>query len=298
MLLQLPELTVAMRQQWLQHAIAPRPIALVSSVNKKGEPNLAPFSFFNMVSTEPPLVVFSPARRVRDNSTKHTLDNLMETREAVIHVVTYDMVQQASLASCEYPAGADEFIKAGFTKEPATMVAPAMVKESPVKLECKIIQVQALGDTGGAGNLVVAELLCMHVNDEILNAEGTCIDQQKIALVARLGGDWYCRVDRSNLFKVPKPNTKLGMGFDALPENIRNSDILTGNHLAQLANFEAIPTRDNDYAHALLNQRLQAAETKEQQKTLVHTEAMRLIDDGKTEEAWQVLMIYQEYMRL
>lgn len=289
MLLQLSELNAATRQQWLQHAIAPRPIALVSSVDKAGAVNLAPFSFFNMVSTEPPLVVFSPARRLRDNSTKHTLDNLRETGEAVIHVVTCDMVQQASLASCEYPAGTDEFVKAGFTKEPATRVTPPMVRESPVRLECKITGIQALGDTGGAGNLVIAQVLCMHVNDEMLNTEGTGIDQQKIALVARLGGDWYCRVDRANLFKVPKPNTRLGMGFDALPEGIRKSDILTGNHLAQLANFEAVPLPDKTNAHASLFARLRAAETATQRKELTHTAAMHLIDEGKAEEAWQVL---------
>ncbi len=291
MLLQLAKLSAATRQQWLQHAIAPRPIALVSTVNKKGEANLAPFSFFNMVSTEPPLVIFSPARRLRDNSSKHTLDNLTETGEVVIHMVTPEMVQQVSLASCEYPAGVDEFVKAGFTREPATLVAPPMVKESPVKLECRIIKVQPLGYTGGAGNLVIAEVLCMHVSDNVLNTEGTMIDQQKTSLVARLGGDWYCRVNQRNLFKVPKPNRKPGMGFDLLPEHIKTSEILTGNHLSQLANFEAIPPRDDSYIHELLSLRLRTVERKEQRIKLVHSEAMRLLDEGCATEAWQVLLI-------
>ncbi|HRP57931.1 flavin reductase family protein [Agriterribacter sp.] len=291
MLIHLAELPAATRQQWLQHAIAPRPIALVSSVNKKGEANLAPFSFFNMVSTEPPLVVFSPARRLRDGSTKHTFGNVLETGQAVIHMVTHGMLQQVSLASCEYPAGVDEFVKAGFTKEPATMVTPPMVKESPVKFECKIIKVESLGGAGGAGNLVIAELLCMHVSDEVLNAEKTMIDQQKTALVARLGGDWYCCVEPANLFKVPKPNTKPGMGFDALPAGIRNSDVLTGNHLAQLANFETVPVRNETYTHELLNLRLRTVENIAQRKKLLRAEAVQLLEEGRAPEAWQVLLM-------
>ncbi|MGN6434963.1 MAG: flavin reductase family protein [Agriterribacter sp.] len=256
--------------------------------------NLAPFSFFNMVSSEPPLVIFSPNRRLRNNSTKHTLDNLTETKEVVIHLVTYEMVQQVSLASCDYPAGVDEFLKAGFTKEPATVVAPPMVKESPVKLECKIIHVQPLGATGGAGNLVIAEVLCMHISEEILNAEATMIDQQKLSLVARLGGDWYCRVDQSNLFKVPKPNAKLGIGLDALPEFVKTSEILTRNHLAQLANVETIPTRDDTYTNALLSLRLRMVEDAAQRKKLLHTQAMHLLDEGSVHEAWQVLLMERD----
>ncbi len=294
MLLHLTELPAFMRQQWLQHAIAPRPIALVSSINKKGEVNLAPFSFFNMVSTEPPLVIFSPNRRLRDNSTKHTLDNLTETREVVIHIVTYDMVQQVSLASCEYPAGIDEFIKAGFTKEAATLLKPPMVKESPVKFECRIINVQPLGEAGGSGNLVIAEVLCMHISEEILNTEGTMIDQQKLSLVARLGGDWYCYVEPENLFKLAKPNAKLGIGFDALPEAIKTSDILSGNHLAQLANVETIPTRDDTYIHELLSLRLRTIEDKAQRKKMLYTEAKHLLDEGRVQEAWQVLLMERE----
>ncbi|MGN6495290.1 MAG: flavin reductase family protein [Agriterribacter sp.] len=294
MLLQLSDLPAATRQQWLQHAIAPRPVALVSSVNKNGAVNLAPFSFFNMVSSEPPLVIFSPNRRLRNSSTKHTLENLTETKEVVIHVVTYDMVQQVSLASCDYPAGVDEFLKAGFTKEPATRVAPPMVKESPVKLECKIIHVQSLGETGGAGNLVIAEVLCMHISEEILNAEATMIDQQKLSPVARLGGDWYCRIDRSNLFKVPKPNAKLGIGMDALPQSVKTSDILTSNHLAQLANVETIPTRDDGYTNTLLSLRLRTMEDGAQRKKLLHTRAIELLDEGRVHDAWQVLLTERE----
>lgn len=290
MLLDISGLPAATRQQWLQHAIAPRPIALVSTVSKKGEANLAPFSFFNMVSSEPPLVVFSPARRLRDNRTKHTLDNLLEIPEVVIHMVTFDMVQQVSLASCEYPAGIDEFIKAGFTKEAATLVKPPMVKESPVKLECKITHVQVLGEAGGSGNLVIAEVLCMHISEEILNAEATMIDQQKLSLIARLGGDWYCRVDPANLFKVTKSNAKPGIGFDVLPESIKTSDILTGNHLAQLANVEMMPIRDDTYTHELLSLRLRTVEDRAQRKKLLHGQAMHLLDEGRVQEAWQVLL--------
>lgn len=285
MKLLLADIPVAERQSWLQHAIAPRPIGLVSSVNREKEVNLAPFSFFNLFSSEPPVVIFSPARRVRDNSVKHTFKNMYEVKEVVINIVTYDMVQQVSLASCDYPAGVDEFVKAGFTKEKASMVQPPMVKESPVKMECKVTQIQPLGKSGGAGNLIIAEVLCLHVSEEILNAGQTMIDQQKVDHVARLGGDWYCRVSQQNLFRVAKPNKKLGIGMDALPDKIKNSCVLTNNHLAQLANVEAIPLRDDGYGHPVLN-----IDKKEKSKLEIHRQAKFLIDEGRTEEAWQVLL--------
>ncbi|MFN2440599.1 MAG: flavin reductase family protein, partial [Chitinophagaceae bacterium] len=197
------------KQYYLQHIIAPRPICFASTIDAAGNVNLSPFSFFNLFSSNPPVVIFSPSRRVRDNTTKHTLQNVLEVPEVVINIVTYDMVQQTSLSSCEFPKDVDEFIKAGFTKEPATMVKPPMVKESKAKLECSVLEVKSLGENGGAGQLVICEVVCIHINDELLT-EDNKIDQTKIEHVARLGGDWYCRVSAENLFKVAKPNTKLG----------------------------------------------------------------------------------------
>src|SRR5215213_6506650 len=235
MIFNLNELSTAEKQYYLQHVIAPRPVCFASTMDKEGNVNLSPFSFFNMFSSNPPIVIFSPSRRVRDNTTKHTLQNVLQVSEVVINIVTYDIVQQTSLASCEYPKGVDEFIKAGFTKEPAMMVMPPMVKESKAKLECKVLEIKSLGSEGGAGNLVICEVLCLHLDDSLLTNDKK-FDQTKLELVARLGGDWYCKIGPENLFRVEKPNTKLGIGMDALPEGIRRSNILTGNQLAQLAN--------------------------------------------------------------
>ena len=279
------------KQQWLQHAIAPRPIALASTIDKDGNVNLSPFSFFNLFSSNPPVVVFSPSRRARDNSTKHTLDNVLEVPEVVINIVDYDMVQQTSLSSCEFPKGVNEFHKSGFTIEPATTVRPPMVKESKVKMECKVIEVKSLGTEGGAGNLVICEVLRMHVADSILNAEGTMIDQQKLHHVARLGGDWYSKVDASNLFMVAKPNVQLGIGIDALPESIRNSTILTGNNLGQLGNVHEYPSVDAAYEDERLKNIIQyfSVNPDEMDKEL-HKYAKELLDAGKVKEAWQVLL--------
>ncbi|MBD0368219.1 MAG: flavin reductase family protein, partial [Flavisolibacter sp.] len=224
----LNELKPSEKQYYLQHVIAPRPICFASTIDQQGIVNLSPFSFFNLFSSQPPVVILSPSRRVRDNTTKHTLENVLEVPEVVINIVTYDMVQQTSLASCEYPREVDEFEKAGFTKEKATLVQPPMVKESKAKLECKVLEIKSLGEKGGAGQLVICEVLCLHIADELLTAEKK-MDQTKLELVARLGGDWYCRVTKENLFIVPKPNVKLGIGMNALPESIRSSTILTGN---------------------------------------------------------------------
>jgi len=204
MIIDLAELNPMQKQQWLQHAVAPRPICFASTIDKEGNVNLSPFSFFNLFSSNPPVVVFSPARRVRDNTTKHTLQNVMEVSEVVINIVDYDMVQQVSLSSCEFPKEMNEFVKAGFTQEAATIVKPPMVKESKVKMECKVLEVKPLGTEGGAGNLVICEVLKMHIDESVLNDEKTMIDQRKLHHVARLGGDWYCKVDESNLFHVEK----------------------------------------------------------------------------------------------
>ena len=234
-------ISLPLRQNYLQHAIAPRPICFASTIDEQGNVNLSPFSFFNLFSITPPLVIFSPSRRGRDGTTKHTYENVLQVPEVVINIVDVDMVQQVSLASCEFPKNTNEFIKAGFTATPASRVRPPMVKESKIQLECKVIEVKQLGEKPGAGNLVICEVLLLHIDDQILDAAGM-IDQLKINHVARLGGDWYCRVDQSNLFRVAKPNVQLGIGLDQLPTHIRNSNILTGNHLGQLANVVELPT--------------------------------------------------------
>lgn len=291
MKIELAELPIMQRQAWLQHAIAPRPICFASTIDKQGNVNLSPFSFFNLFSTNPPIVIFSPARRGRDNTTKHTLENVLEVPECVINIVDYSMVQQMSLSSCEYPKGTDEFTKAGFTKEAATKVAPPMVKEAKIKLECKINEVKSLGEEGGAGQLVIAEVLCMHIDDSILNEAGNMIDQTKLELVARLGGDWYCRVSTDNLFKVAKPNTALGIGIDALPGSIKNSSFLTGNHLGQLANVHELPTINPGFSDDRLKNIIQYyGLTPTEMEQELHKYAAELLNQEKVQEAWQILL--------
>ena len=228
-------------QGYLQSAIAPRPICLASTIDKEGQVNLSPFSYFNLFSMNPPICIFSPSRRVRDNTTKHTLENLKEVPECVINIVNYAMVQQVSLSSCEYPKNINEFTKAGFTQIPSDLVAPPRVAESPIQLECTVAQIIALGEKAGAGNLVLAEIKKIHIAEAVLNANNK-IDQAKLDLVARLGGDWYARINEQNLFEVTKPNTQLGMGFDMLPKFIKDLAGLTNNEKAQLANCTILPT--------------------------------------------------------
>lgn len=290
MVFTLSELTTAEKQYYLQHLIGPRPICFASTVDREGKVNLSPFSFFNMFSSNPPILIFSPSRRVRDNTTKHTLQNVKEVPEVVINIVTYDMIQQTSLASCEFPKGVDEFIKAGLTKEKATRVAPPMVKESKAKMECRVLEIKPLGDQGGAGNLVICEVLCLHIQDELLT-ENRYIDQTKLELVARLGGDWYCRVTRENLFKVPKPNVRLGIGIDVLPEGIRHSPILTGNQLGQLANVHELPVVQPSFEDEHLKNIIQYfSVSPDEMERELHSYAARLLDSGRVEEAWQVLL--------
>lgn len=290
MILNLQDLSPSQKQFYLQHLVAPRPICLASAIDKEGHVNLSPFSFFNLFSSNPPIVVFSPARRVRDNTTKHTLENIMEVPEVVINIVGYDMVQQTSLSSCEYPNDVNEFVKAGFTEEPASLVRPPMVKESKAKLECKVIEVKPLGTEGGAGNLVICEVLRIHIDESLLDEENKP-DQRKISLVARLGGDWYCRVDSSNLFKVEKPNTQLGIGVDALPPAVRQSRILSGNDLGQLANIHSYPVIDPAFDDAHLKQIIQyySISPVEMEKEL-HLYAKKLLEKGDVTAAWQVLL--------
>ena len=288
--IQLKDCSMAELQGYLQSAIAPRPICFASTINKEGSINLSPFSFFNLFSYNPPMVVFSPVRRGRDNTAKHTLENVLEVPEVVINIVTYDMVQQVSLSSCDFAKETNEFDKAGFTMQAASIVKPPMVKESKIKLECRVTEVKPLGEQGGAGNLVIAEVLMIHIDESVLDDSGK-IDQTKLQLVARLGGDWYCKVDESNLFKVAKPNKAIGIGVDALPESIRTSKILTGNNLGQLANVNELPFVDPAFHDDKLKNIVQyySINPDDMEKEL-HYYAKELLDADKVSEAWQVLL--------
>ena len=284
------EIKTAQLHAYLLGAVAPRPICFASTIDKDGNANLSPFSFFNVFGSKPPILIFSPARRVRDNTIKHTLENVYETKEVVINVVNYNIVQQASLSSCEYPKGTDEFVKAGFTAVRSDMVKPYRVKESPVQLECKLLQVIETGKDGGAGNLVICEVLCMHIEDNVLDGQGR-IDPHKIDLVARMGGDYYCRASGAAVFEVAKPNLALGVGVDALPDSIRNSRILTGNNLGLLGNCTAIPVVSeityNDRLAGVLRAYTHHAEAR---KEALHLYAKELLDTGNVDMAWQVLL--------
>jgi len=286
----LNDLSATEAQNFLQHAIVPRPICFASTIDRSGNVNLSPFSFFNLFSTHPPVIVFSPSRRARDNSTKHTLENILEVPEVAVNIVSYDMVQQASLSSCEFPKGTDEFLKAGFTKEPSQIIKPPRVLQSPVQMECKVLEVKPLGSEGGAGNLVIAEVLIMHINKNILDDEGK-IDQRKMDVVARLGSNWYARINKENIFEVEKPNRKIGIGIDALPLNIRDSAILSGNNLGMLANINEMPLVDISFQDEKLKQIFQYYSTNpEEMEIELHRYAKELLDNGKVNEAWQVLL--------
>ena len=288
--IKLSSLTPAQTQNYLQHAIAPRPICFASTIDKEGNVNLSPFSFFNMFSANPPIVVFSPAKRVRDNTIKHTLENVMEVPEVVINMVDYEMVHQMSLSSCDYPKGTNEFLKAGFTEQQATLVKPPMVKESKIKFECKVNQIIPLGTEGGAGNLVVAEILVMHLEESILNAEHK-IDNTKIELLGRLGDHWYTRTNAASMFEVEKPNIKLGIGFDQLPEAIRNSKILNGNDLGKLANVNELPVINPSFHDDKLKNIIQYYSINpEDMERELHSYAKELLQQNKVEEAWQILL--------
>ncbi|HLT80042.1 MAG TPA: flavin reductase family protein [Cyclobacteriaceae bacterium] len=266
-------------QRYLQSAVVPRPIAFASTIDRDGQVNLSPFSFFNMFSTNPPILVFSPSRRARDNSTKHTFENLNEVPEVVINVVNYSIVQQASLSSTEYPKGVDEFVKSGLTPVPSVRIAPPRVGESPVAFECQVEKVISLGETGGAGNLVVCRVLLMHVNEAVLD-DRRMIDPHKLDAVARLGDNWYCRVTPESLFVVPRPLRTLGIGVDGLPPEIRTSPVLTGNDLAKLANVERIP--DPDFTEVFSGDQMAR-----------HRRAQALLQQDDVEGAWKVLLSAQ-----
>jgi flavin reductase (DIM6/NTAB) family NADH-FMN oxidoreductase RutF len=281
-------ITPVEKQYWLNHLVAPRPIALASTVNGLGQVNLSPFSFFNVFSIEPAILVFSPSRRLRDGAIKHTLENILEVPEVVINMVSYAMVQQISLASCEYAYGVDEFVKSGLTKVAALQVRPPLVGESPASFECKVLEVKTLGNGGGAGQLVIAEVLCIHVKQDLLGTEGR-VDARKFDLVARLGDNWYTRVRAENLFAVEKPNRGTGVGMDGLPPHIRNSETLTGNHLGMLANFSGVPALDAAFRDVELNA-IECGFDCESKRKKMEAYAALLLEQGKPEEAWQVLL--------
>ncbi|MFM2387012.1 MAG: hypothetical protein RL660_1769 [Bacteroidota bacterium] len=270
------DIKTAQLHGYLLSSVAPRPICFASTIDEQGNHNLSPFSFFNVFGSNPVTLIFSPARRVRDNTLKHTLQNCIATKEVVINVVNYAIVQQMSLASCEYAAGVSEFEKSGLTPIASEVVKPYRVQESPVQMECIVKEVIATGDQGGAGNLIICEMVRMHINDAVLNDAGE-IDYKKIDLVARMGKDYYCRANGEAVFEVPKPNMQLGIGVDALPKYIRESAVLTGNNLGLLGNSSAVPTIDETF---------NGLDISEQS-------AKALLDEGKVEEAWQVLLRLQ-----
>ena len=269
---------------YLLSSIAPRPIAFASTIDKDGNPNLSPFSFFNVFSANPPILIFSPARRVRDNTIKHTLINAKSTKEVVINIVNYDLVQQMSLSSTEYGENVNEFKKAGLTMLKSDIIAPFRVAESPVQMECKVNEIVELGNEGGAGNLIICEVVKLHIKEEILDENGA-IDQHKIDLVSRMGGSWYSRAN-NGMFEVPKPLSTLGIGVDMVPSEIKNSDILTGNDLGMLGNIEAIPNQQNVDKFAEEHPQFVGIKTKEK-----HTFAQEFLKKKEIESAWKVLLI-------
>jgi flavin reductase (DIM6/NTAB) family NADH-FMN oxidoreductase RutF len=284
------ELKIAQMHSYLLSAVAPRPIAFASTIDKDGNPNLSPFSFFNIFSANPPIAIFSPARSGRTGATKHTYDNIKEVPEVVINIVNYNLVQQASLSSIEYPKGVNEFVKAGLTPLQSEMVKPFRVKESPVQLECKVKQVIELGAEGGAGNLIICEVVLMHVASEVLDANNA-IDVNKIDLVARMGGNYYCRASGNAVFEIAKPLSTIGIGVDAIPLSIRNSKILTGNNLGQLGNTEKLPTAEeiSEYKKNILH----LLDNKIEMEQKIHQHAKQLLADNKVFDAWKTLLSLQ-----
>ena len=278
---------------YLLSSVGPRPIALVSTIDNEGRPNLSPFSFFNVFSANPPIAIFSPARRVRNNSIKHTLQNVASTKEVVINVVSYPIVEQTSLSSTEYKEGVNEFIKSGLTPEESIQVKPYRVKESPVQMECIVKNIISLGEEGGAGNLVICEIVKMHISENILN-EHHQIDPNKIDLVGRMGGNWYCRASNTSLFEVQKPNSKIGIGYDQLPQHIRNSEILSGNDLAKLANVESLPSMEDVEKfkeNKDLVKILKSSVDDEQNRENLHYHCKKLLQENKVLDAWSTLLI-------
>ena len=279
---------------YLLGSVGPRPIAFASTVDSDGKDNLAPFSFFNVFSANPPILIFSPARSGRTNQTKDTYNNVKSVPEVVINLVNYSIVHQMSLASSPYEPGVSEFVKAGFTPLDSETIKPKRVKESPVQLECKVNDIVELGNEGGAGNLIICEVLCMHIDDAILSDDGT-IDQHKIDLVSRMGGNWYCRADENSMFEIQKPITTKGIGIDQIPSDIMNSNILSGNDLGQLGGIENLPDETDVNEYKLIELSDLFMDLEDQPKKLeeaLHLSAKELLKNNKTEEAWKTLLSF------
>ncbi len=288
------EIPVPKLHHYLLGAIGPRPIAFASTVDANGIDNLAPFSFFNVFSANPPILIFSPARSGRTNETKDTYNNVKVVPEVVINVVNYDIVHQMSLASSPFAPGVSEFDKAGFTPIASKTIRPKRVAESPIQFECKVIEVKELGNQGGAGNLIFCEVMKIHINEAVLDENGS-IDQHKIDLVSRMGGNWYCRADQNSMFEITKPITTIGIGFDALPNDVLNSSILTGNDLGQLAGIEELPneTDVNEYKLIELSDLFVSLEDEPiQLENALHTKAKELLKENKLEDAWMTLLAF------
>lgn len=272
------DVPVPILHHYLQGAVAPRPIAFASTVDKEGNVNLSPFSFFNLFGTKPPTLIFSPNRRVRDATNKHTLENVQEVDEVVINMVDYTMVEQMSLASCEFPKGTNEFVKAGFTEVPSQLVKPPHVGESKAIFECKVKQIISLGEEGGAANLVICEVILAHFSEDILDENGR-IDQRKTDWVSRMGGDWYARASGEALFEIPKPSTQKGIGVDMIPDFIKSNPLFTGNDLGRLGNTEKLPRGFE----------IEAFKIQYPEKDFLQF-AKQLLSEGKTKEAWLALL--------
>ena len=288
------ELTVAKMHHYLLGSIGPRPIAFASTIDENGQANLAPFSFFNVFSANPPILIFSPARSGRTNTTKDTYNNVKAHPEVVINVVNFDIVEQMSLASSPYPAGESEFVKSGLTPIPSDLVKPFRVKESPVQFECKVNQVIELGTEGGAGNLIICEVVKFHIDESYLD-ENQLIDQQKIDLVARMGGNWYCRASEHAMFELEKPITTCGVGYDQLPQDFLKSDVLSKNLLARLAGIEEIPneTDVNEYKLMELSDLFLSLDGQPKELELaLHKRAKILLEQNNLKDAWLTLLSF------
>lgn len=288
------ELQIAQLHGYLLGAIGPRPIAFASTIDKEGNPNLAPFSFFNVFSANPPILIFSPARSGRTNTNKDTFNNVKEVGEVVINIVNHQMVHQMSLASWPYAADVDEFEKTGLTKLPSDTIRPFRVAESPVQFECVVNEIKELGDQGGAGNLIICEVKKIHISEEVLDKDGK-IDQLKIDLVARMGGNWYCRADKNSMFEIEKPITTCGIGYDAIPNDIKASTILSKNDLGQLGGIEELPNETDVNEYKLLELSDLFVSLEDEQAELekeLHRIAQNLLKENRLEEAWKTLLSF------
>lgn len=281
------DLSVKNLHGYLLSSVAPRPIAFASTIDANGNANLSPFSFFNVFSANPPIMIFSPARRVKNNTTKHTLENAEAIKEVVINVVNFDIVQQMSLSSTEYPEGVNEFDKSGLTMLKSDLVKPFRVAESPVQFECKVNDVVKLGNEGGAGNLVICEVVKMHISEDVLNEDKT-INQEQLDLVSRAGGSYYSRANKG-FFEIPKPLTTLGIGVDSMPDHVKNSMILTGNDLGLLGNVEMLPTESEieSFLKDVSERYPNVRETSHREK---HKIAQNYLSYGDVESAWKLLL--------